>query len=267
MSSVCIHVISHVCLVIWHGENCNERHYSNCSAKFLYTFHACLRAPVTSTSLDNFQGPWPWRGSQGQQKFRPLGFIFWQTFQIIRLKFDVVVKQSELNILIVLLNKIYFLIKGHNCSFGGGIKNLQHLQAFKHIFCKQILFKISGRMIDTIELYSLIQVKVTLMFIQGLMCARREKLLCQSSHKVPVEFGLLVVVICVSDEPHFYFISSKLYSRKRNQLIWCLETDFMLACIQTFAERFLSFCMMIDTNALYSLISVWMIQTFIQDYS
>ena len=44
--------------------------------------------------------------SQGQHKAKPIGFIFSQTFQLIRMKFNVVLKQFKQNILILLLSEI-----------------------------------------------------------------------------------------------------------------------------------------------------------------
>ena len=49
-------------------------------------------------------------GSHGQHRAKPSGFIFSHTFHLIRIEFDVVVKQFKLNILRLLVNKT--LIQG-----------------------------------------------------------------------------------------------------------------------------------------------------------
>ena len=45
--------------------------------------------------------------SQGQHKAKPVGFIFSRIFRLIRMKFDVLMKQFKLNILRLLLSKVY----------------------------------------------------------------------------------------------------------------------------------------------------------------
>ena len=55
-------------------------------------------------------------GSQSQRKAKPNGIIFLTHFSLIRMKFDVMMKQFKLNILRLLLSKIYFH-KGNNCFF------------------------------------------------------------------------------------------------------------------------------------------------------
>ena len=45
-------------------------------------------------------------GSQGQRKVKLTGFIFSHTIHLIRMKFDIVIKQLKLNILRLLLSKI-----------------------------------------------------------------------------------------------------------------------------------------------------------------
>ena len=60
-------------------------------------------------------------GSQGQCKAKHLGFIFSHCFKLIGTIFDVVLKQFKLNILILLLNDIYWK-KENNCYFTEYIK-------------------------------------------------------------------------------------------------------------------------------------------------
>ena len=66
----------------------------------------CLQAPLTSTIYCHFSVLDLSWASQGQRKAKPLGFIFFYTFQFIRMKFDVDMKQFKLNILRLLLSKI-----------------------------------------------------------------------------------------------------------------------------------------------------------------
>ena len=54
------------------------------------------------------------RGHRVSAKLKPVGFIFSLTFQQIRMKFNTVVKQVELNILIVVLSGI-FVVKRKDC--------------------------------------------------------------------------------------------------------------------------------------------------------
>ena len=94
----------------------------NLSTKFC---HAC-RVPLTST-INNFYATvsdldhgW---GSQGQRKANSVGFIFLHTFQLMRMKFDVVQKQFRLNVLILILSEVRW-IKGNNFCLTHCMKNL-----------------------------------------------------------------------------------------------------------------------------------------------
>ena len=40
-----------------------------------------------------------------QQKANPVGFILWHTFQVIRMKFDIVLKQFKVDILLICLSR------------------------------------------------------------------------------------------------------------------------------------------------------------------
>ena len=76
--------------------------HANCSTKFFLTCHAyrvhCI-FPFTDLDLG-------W-GVTGQHKAKPIGFIFSHPFHLTRMKFNVVMKQFKLNILRLLLSKIY----------------------------------------------------------------------------------------------------------------------------------------------------------------
>ena len=56
------------------------------------------------------------RGHKISAKHKPHGFIFSHTFQLIRMKSDMVLKQFKLNSLTLLLNEIE-RNKGNNCCF------------------------------------------------------------------------------------------------------------------------------------------------------
>ena len=63
------------------------------------------------------------RRSHDQQKAEPVGFIFMDTFQLIRMKFGVVLKEFKWYILIWIWNWI-FVVKGYNCCFAGIARQL-----------------------------------------------------------------------------------------------------------------------------------------------
>ena len=62
-------------------------------------------------------------GLQGQHKAKPLSFILSYTFQLIRMKTDLVLKQFKLNILILFLSEIWWIM-GNNCRFSDCIKTI-----------------------------------------------------------------------------------------------------------------------------------------------
>ena len=106
-----------------------------------FFFHAChgYRHHL-HTILYRFHWSWACLGSQGQRKIKPIGFIFSHTFHLIRMKFDVVIKQFKLNTLRVrlLLSMIY---ENNNCCFTDSMKknpfNIRmHLDVYKLIWFK-----------------------------------------------------------------------------------------------------------------------------------
>ena len=138
MSITWICVMSHVCpagqpsslhLVvqpasrpaILHVKNFNVGCYSQTVQPNFVLYLPCLWASLTSTIFYHFRRPWSWRGergggggSQGQCKAIRIGFIFWHTFHLIRIKYDVVMDQ--------VLSESY-LNKGNNRRFTDYIKN------------------------------------------------------------------------------------------------------------------------------------------------
>ena len=51
-----------------------------------------------------------------QSKAKPIAFIFLHTFHLIRMKFDVLMKQYKLNIIRLLLNKIFVNVGKRKCQ-------------------------------------------------------------------------------------------------------------------------------------------------------
>ena len=98
------------------GKNLNVGHYlQNVQPKFYIA--AMLLGTIWllpfCTTFTDLDIAW---GSQGQHKAKPAGFIFSQTFPLIRMKFDMMMKQFKLNILRLLLREIYGN-KGNDCCF------------------------------------------------------------------------------------------------------------------------------------------------------
>ena len=120
------YVMSCLCAARWpavlHSKNFSIGHYAQTvQPKFVHTFHAyrhhwLLPCYTTFTDLE-----FVW-GSQDEHKVKPIGILFWHTFQLLRIKFDMVMKQFKLNILGLPLRKISGN-KGNNCSFTNCIKN------------------------------------------------------------------------------------------------------------------------------------------------
>ena len=108
MSNIWIYVMNHVCRA---GQQ------SSCMAKALmfdivHIFRPNLFIPVMLIGTIDFYYFIPLTDldlawvSQDQCKAKPLGFIFSYTFQLIRMKFIIVLKQFKLNILILLLSEM-----------------------------------------------------------------------------------------------------------------------------------------------------------------
>ena len=67
----------------------------------------------------------------GQQKAKPVDFIFSHTFHLIRMNFDVMLKQFKLNVLLILLSEIN-VVKGVNGCLYWLHQKLQDWHAFGH---------------------------------------------------------------------------------------------------------------------------------------
>ena len=138
----------------------------NCTIK---SCHTCLAYRLhwllpLSTDLDL-----AW-GSQGQCKAKPIGFIFSHTFQLIKMKFDVVMKQFKqtswdyILVSFIEIREITAVLLTVSKSFNTGMQSDVY---------ESISFKLC-MMIDTIILYILFSVSMTLTFIQGHSCIRNQ---------------------------------------------------------------------------------------------
>ena len=91
---------------IMHGKNFNTGHYTQ-------TFQPMFFIPaihIGTIDFYHFISTFTDLGhccrSQGQCKAKPLGFIFSHTFQLIRRKFDILLKQFKLKILMLFMSEI-----------------------------------------------------------------------------------------------------------------------------------------------------------------
>ena len=91
---------------------------------FVYRHHWLLPFYTTFNDSD------PGRGSDGQCKVKPVGLILSHTFQLMRMRFDIMLMQFKVKILILTLIEIYW-IKGNNCCFTDCIKTHKCWHAFK----------------------------------------------------------------------------------------------------------------------------------------
>ena len=88
------------------GKNFKAGDYAQ-SVQRIFSYQPCLWALLTSTVLYCCHWPWPYLGVTRSVQRKPIGFIFSHTFHLIRMKFDVVMKQFKFNILRLLFSKIY----------------------------------------------------------------------------------------------------------------------------------------------------------------
>ena len=140
-----------------------------------------------------------------------------------------------------------------------------------------IWFKL-GLMIDTNVLYILILALLTLTLVQGHMSVRKQKFMCQFSHKVFNRFQWNLVYCCVhvSIEIDWKLIGvmnltlllCHPYSREKTLLYDFVKNNFNVG-LYSDIYRSIAFKlgMMRETAMLYVLISVWMTLTFVQGHS
>ena len=113
---------------------------------------------------------------------------FSRTLQLIRMKFDLVLKQFKLNILIPLLSDSWFK-KGNNHCFNDCWKISK---VGMHLDTCELIWYNCGIMIDSIQLYIVTLVLLSMTLIQGHRSGRKQKLLWQLSHKPFNQFGILL---------------------------------------------------------------------------
>ena len=153
-------------------------------------------------------------GHKVSPKQNLLASFFFHTFQLMRMNFDVVMEQFKLNILRLLLSKLYRK-NGNNCCFTDCAKKLG---MYSDVY-ESIWFKLG--MIDTIVLYSSILVWPWPWFkVTGVQESQiSAPVISQRFHW----FGWNLV-FCWCDEPHTHFISSIQYLRVKALLMWfCLK--------------------------------------------
>ena len=124
----CVRSVHSPLRFVWQNLKCWTLH-ANCKARYFHTCqtyrHQCLVPFYTAfTDLDI-----AW-GSQVGLKAKPVCFIFSHTFHLIRMKFGVVIKQFKLNILRLLMSRIYGN-KGYDCCFTNSVKKLKCWYTFR----------------------------------------------------------------------------------------------------------------------------------------
>ena len=92
--------------------------------------HAMLIGTDFLTSIDHFSDlDFGW-GITISAESKHVEFIILHTFQLVRMKLDVVMKQFKFNILVLFLSKI-FLAKGNNCCFTHCIQKIRNLSRIR----------------------------------------------------------------------------------------------------------------------------------------
>ena len=126
--------------------------------------------PLTATILCHFK--WPWLGFTRSDENKTYWLLFLHTWEMIRMKFDVVLKQCKLNSLNTYLNGKLYLIKGNNLLF--------YFKVDMHSDVYELIWFQFGMMIDTTELHILILVYRTLTMVQGHRSAKKAKMCAPS---------------------------------------------------------------------------------------
>ena len=111
------------------------------------------------------------RGSQGQCKSKSL--IFSHMFPLIRIKFDLVLKQFKLNIVILFLSEMYWNKKKTAVLFTGS----KNFNVGMHSDVYELIWFRFSMITDTIVLYILILVRITLTFTEGHRSMRKKQVL------------------------------------------------------------------------------------------
>ena len=160
------------CLSVLRGKNFNVGHYTQTVEPNLLigTIDFYHFMPLTDHA---------W-GSQGQHEAKPIGVFFSHSFDLIGMNFDVVMKQLKLNILRLLLSRMYWN-KGNNCCLLTTFNKKSvgmHSDIYKWIWIK------FGMIIDVVALCIVILIWLTLTLIEYYRSAREQTLLQQLSPKL-----------------------------------------------------------------------------------
>ena len=97
------------------GKNLRWTLHANCSTRFFRTEHACRQLEFYHFVLLSLALTLLW-GSYGQCEAKHIGFIFLHTFQLIKMEFDEMIKQFNLNILRLHFHMSYWN-KGENPTY------------------------------------------------------------------------------------------------------------------------------------------------------
>ena len=109
-------------LAVLHCKYLNVRHYTQTVLpNFCHTSHAYRHHWLPPFYADFTDVDLAW-GSQGQLEAKAIGLIFLHPFHLIRINFEVVMKQFKVNVLRLLLIESYWN-KGNTCCFTDCIKN------------------------------------------------------------------------------------------------------------------------------------------------
>ena len=116
-------------------RNFNSEHYRQ-------TFRPALLIPVTGTIDFYHFSPFSLTltllcSHKIRQKEKPVGLIFSLTFHLVRMEFDVMIKQFKLNIMRLFLSEIYWK-KGMNCCFYCLHQKTQCWHAQRHLYINLI---------------------------------------------------------------------------------------------------------------------------------
>ena len=135
---------------------------------------------------------------------------------------------------------------------------------------QSVWFKI-GMMIDTSVLCILILVSLTFSFIQGHRSVKKQKPLCQLSHKVFNWFEWNLVYcwdLLVWWTSYSFYLIHLVFKGENSTPVILLKKNFNIGLYSDiYRPVSCKLCVMIETTKPYTHISVWLTVTFIQGHS
>ena len=200
-------------------------------------------------------------GSQSHHEAKPAGFFFSDTFHLI--KMNLMWRWSNLSWtswdyfwvrFILTRGIIAVLLTASKKNFKVGM----HLDICKSIW---FWFKL-GIMIDTIVLFDFDTSLFDLDLDSRSQECVKQKLLCQLSHWILIEFGILLRLAGVMNLILIVFWPFNIQVREPTY-VTLLD---IIVCQGTFKLICLKFGVMLNTTKLYSLIPVWMTLMFTQGH-